>query len=776
MNGAKGAFPALAVIGAIVAVVATGCRPTTASRPGGGPASPAGASGVPLEQKVGAEDRFAATTFDALRAQLGDLTYEDLVGRLGLRRAPEASPRFDPTRVSYYDKVRESLQLTPEEERIYRRTGVVGVDHGQRYSMGGLYHAIYTRDLPVLVTTDSILHAMHRSFDALLVQLELGQFSPTMADVLRAAHNALGSEMAAAHDATLAASLADADLYFTVARNLLAGSAGLDPSPRLAAAGDADAFLPVRSIAGQDAIVLGVLEKIAEAKPETDFSLYGGRRPVDWSQFVPRGHYTFVPELRRYFRAMMWLGRADLGFALQAPAEVSGIHPDTARESRDAAMIALVLERAGKLASLGAVSHAIDFLVGATDNVTPSDVASALARAGIKEVAALADPAAAGKMFAELRKAGAGGQRIRSQRIESSPWGTDETPLPDIMQLFGQRFVLDSFVLSKVVFDSIVFKGEKQERFMPAGLDVMAALGNDEATALLKPELEKYNYSANLLAARSLVKRRAPESWRASAYDTWLDLLSTLHNVPERGAVPEAMRGRAWQHKELQTELASWAELRHDTILYAKQSYTAVPLCEYPTGYVEPYPELFARVAFWAEELKRRLDAANLTPQSAGTFLDSFAGTIRKLEKLARKELASDPFSGEEKKFIKETIDVHRVGGGCGGYTQYSGWFPTLFYGGSPDAWEPTIADVHTSGTTVLEVGVGDANFLVVAIDNAGDRAAYVGPVYSYYEFTSPERLTDEAWQQRIGAGQLPERPAWVQSFQARAVPRQLRR
>jgi hypothetical protein len=61
------------------------------------------------------------------------------------------------------------------------------------------------------------------------------------------------------------------------------------------------------------------------------------------------------------------------------------------------------------------------------------------------------------------------------------------------------------------------------------------------------------------------------------------------------------------------------------------------------------------------------------------------------------------------------------------------------------------------------------------AIDNAGDRAAYVGPVYSYYEFPSRERLTDEEWQQQIQAGTLPERPAWTRSFQATAV-RQLAR
>jgi len=79
---------------------------------------------------------------------------------------------------------------------------------------------------------------------------------------------------------------------------------------------------------------------------------------------------------------------------------------------------------------------------------------------------------------------------------------------------------------------------------------------------------------------------------------------------------------------------------------------------------------------------------------------------------------------------------------------------------------------VHTSDGGVLEAAVGDVNFLVTAIDNRGDRAAYVGPVYSYYEFVSPKRLTDEEWRAQIRDEHLPPRPDWVRAFQARPVQR----
>ena len=56
--------------------------------------------------------------------------------------------------------------------------------------------------------------------------------------------------------------------------------------------------------------------------------------------------------------------------------------------------------------------------------------------------------------------------------------------------------------------------------------------------------------------------------------------------------LPEFMNSDAWLDKELTTIMGSWAQLKHDTILYSKQS-TTMWICSTPTGYVEPYPEFY---------------------------------------------------------------------------------------------------------------------------------------------------------------------------------------
>jgi hypothetical protein len=334
------------------------------------------------------------------------------------------------------------------------------------------------------------------------------------------------------------------------------------------------------------------------------------------------------------------------------------------------------------------------------------------------------------------------------------------------------------------VYDSITFAGEKQKRFMPRGLDVMAALGNDEATRLLEPDLTQFKYASNLLAARRVVDAMKPEDWQQSAYNQWLAALRTLDDPPAPTAhFPAVMRGEAWRRKQLRTSLASWAELRHDTILHAKQSYTTFTGCEYPKGFVEPYPAFFARLRELTQTLSERIAKADVPatdPRRAAQlvrqreeqsrFFAHFASVMQRLETLAKKELRSQPFTREETEFLQKTID-RRGGGGSGGPPTYSGWYPSLVYGGSPAASEPIVSDVHSDPThgEVLQVATGDVQFLVVAVDNGPHRAAYVGPSYSYYEFNGPieRRMTDEEWRSKLAKMEGPPPPAFTSVFQA---------
>jgi hypothetical protein len=168
----------------------------------------------------GASERQLALLFRDTVKQNLDLEAPELLDRLGAKGRSDVALGFDPSKVRFYDRVVEQMQLTRQEQKLFQKQGLVGVDIGQRSSMGSAYFTIYTADLPVLITSDSILHAFHRSFDASLKQLEEAVLKPLLDDTLANAQLELAAQATAVSDPELLASMADVDLYLNVARRL----------------------------------------------------------------------------------------------------------------------------------------------------------------------------------------------------------------------------------------------------------------------------------------------------------------------------------------------------------------------------------------------------------------------------------------------------------------------------------------------------------------------------------------------------------------------------
>lgn len=730
----------------------------------------------------GATDEMARQEYERLLERYPDWTFQQLQEHLKLESYQAQRLSFDPEQAAHYDAICRSLQMTEPEQAKFKTNGFVVVDPKQRHSFGSVYYQIYASHLPVLVTTDSVLHAWHRSYDNLLRELESEILMPALASLLKDCHERLEHDVRLLDVRATTASDQDVDLYLTVARNLLAG------------AGDQqwDGKLIVPSVLEQDGDAIGRLADIKSLRLQVPFdpagctNIYGGRRCVDYSQFHPRGHYNKSTALQNYFRCLMWLGRADCGFNVLPVDPSAGIDVDWRRELRDAALLSQLVRDSGNDQRLNSISSILQLLVGESDNLTVAQMLTLFESEKITSATQLANSSGSHlEQFADaIRKSGLARQRIRSQAIVSNPNDTYKVPPPALFQMFGQVITVDSLVLSHSVFDSIIFEGKKQPRMMPCGLDVAAALGNDYAVAQLEPELRKWNYSANLLASRDFIGQLQPQFWNGNVYHRCLDALRTLDDPPESANLPEVMQGPIWRAKQLQTQLASWSELRHDNVLYGKQSFTAIPLCQYPDGFVEPYPELYNKLGELATATAVRLGELKIQSplpwiqQSQQqmqdrqiVFLHRFAEIMDQLETIARQELAAQPMTDAQRRFIEATID--RRGSlplGSGTRPRYDGWYCELLYNeAEPSQWDPTIVDVHTNPADreTLHVGVGDVNLAVIAVDSQDDVAAYVGPVYSYYEFTQPaeQRLTDEQWQQMIAEDKLPPRPAWTKSF-----------
>ncbi len=119
-----------------------------------------------------------------------------------------------------------------------------------------------------------------------------------------------------------------------------------------------------------------------------------------------------------------------------------------------------------------------------------------------------------------------GTQQIRSQVVLSDPHDLYQVPPPSTFQLFGQRFAIDSFVLSQVVYDSIIYRGEKVKRKMPRGADVTFALGTMRSGRFCS---RKWPNSPTHLICRRAASLSASSSRllaRQNLYNIWLDSLA----------------------------------------------------------------------------------------------------------------------------------------------------------------------------------------------------------------------------------------------------------
>lgn len=728
--------------------------PDVGTQPDGGtvPVDPGPQVGPTDEEFQGA----LAQTLD----EAAELTVDDFVQKYTPADMPQPfALTYDPTASAYFDAISNALALTPAEVARVDENGFAVSERLQYESFGHALLTVFQEDLPILVTSDMILHALHSSYDEILMTLEKQYLIGAIDGVLAGTHDSVGSFPGG--DALADAAKADADLFITVARSLLAG----ETLPSKGGAVDADVAKLLELVKGEQLV---------------NIVLFGEPRKMDFSQFKPRGHYEGDVELERYFRAMIWLGRADLRFLETDP--ISGEWSFHVRQLAVAWLLASATDAAGAVPDWKKADSLVGLMVGDQDYITLDGVRLLAADYGFASLGDITGMSAETreKLTADLLGGKYGSQKINSHWLETNPFTSEPTPLPPAFAYFGQRFVVDSYVFANVVYDTVVYQGQKVQRVLPDPLDALFVLGNGQVIPHLVAMLDEFPYQGNLHGLRFLVDWYDASFWEGNLYNRWLTALRTLNAPTTNEMYPEAMRTPAWRDRIINTQLASWAQLRHDTILYAKQSYTGGVSCEHPDGYVEPYPELFAALGALGADAQARIAAAQVP--GVGNSLDAFFANWQKhmasLEALADKELAGEAFTEDDVAYLKDTI----MGGeGCGGPV-FSGWYPTLFYPYSDKAgeWDPTIADVHTNpnqgplpGPNVLHVATGNVNLMVMTSDTCDGPEAYVGPVFSYYEVDVKEikRLSDSDWEKTLIEGPIPARPEWTESFLVPAGP-----
>lgn len=674
--------------------------------------------------------------------------------------------------IVYLDSTIQKLELTGEELELLMGNHFFVTERLNSSSFGMAYQTkIFNKDLPVFISTDLILHALHTSYDNILKGVEGALMLPNIKVYLSDLYDNLPAT-ANKYGIQLPENIKDVDLYLTVALSLI-------NNERLQTR--------YASQKNYDQIMAAIeSETMAGVQLFTDSSRF---RSVDFSQFKVRGHYVYTEadkwmnavNLEPYFKTMMWLGRIDF---LMTPPPTGDVEPKwTFEEIRRMNISAFILnemmQSSGEKLLLQQNNEIISYLVGESDNLTSDEYSNLIQSKGISVATQLMDSLVYADYYTGISTNPDFEQKYMGAFYFVDSSGDKPDVLPVSFLMSGQRFIIDSYVFANVVFDRIIYNGSKVKRMMPDPLDVLYSLGNNDALYFLKEELSNYPYATQLALMRYLIDDKQPEFWNESLYNSWLSSIRALNPEADNDQMPFFMRTGAWHQQKMNTQLAGWTQVRHDNLLYAKPSYTGGASCSFPYSYVEPYPEFYQRLGVYANDAAQFFSGNNVKvnfSEPVDEFFRKFADVMSKLEILAQKELSSQAFSEEEENWLKQMLiaPLHME---CGALP-FTGWILDLY-------WDDTkltdpdfiTVDLHTQPTDefgnmvgkVLHTGLGEINLGVclAKIPGSNTTAAYTGAFMSYYENITDDflRVNDQEWAKLVYDGKLPERPEWVNSY-----------
>ena len=602
-----------------------------------------------------------------------------------------------------------------------------------------LFHAYEENDyrqVPNFITTDLYLQAFHMYFSYILKSLEKQHIIPTL-EMLCHSFNAACIKLAEqTEDESLKDMAEHAATFYAIPYYLLTNKTLTVPSK-------------------YETEYQEEIEHIN--KQEDNFSDFLSYKDAyfPYSLFKPRGHYTREPQLQAYFKAMMWLQTAC--FCREQQEQLK-------RSIFQAAVLCTYksIDQTPLIKLYQHIYTPLTFLMGEADNLSIFDIARILEK---NNAIHIEDALTAGQI-----------EKVNQALIELAKHKNNIKPQIEItcrdkINFMPQRYLSDNEVIQK-----LVDVNPNSQRAYPKGLDVFATFGTGTAESLLIDFYKEPNnwseYSKELQQLKD--KFKTSKSTQLSVYELWMKSLLTMQQTDKNN--PGFMQTPEWGYKNLNTALASWAELKHDAILYGEQPMAAEcggagPPDPIVVGYVEP------NLPFW-RKMENILQATRLILQQNDCMTDDLKGKTDQLndyvtfliqvtekelrgEKLTEPEYRTLEYMGSSIEYFTLSVvdpDLH-----------LDDW--SLVQG--PDKSIAIVAGIYTRNIRgcnkngILHIATGNANNIYVVVEIEGNLYLTRGATFSYYEFVQPlgTRLPDEEWQKMLEEKKAPAVPEWMKSI-----------
>ncbi len=476
----------------------------------------------------------------------------------------------------------------------------------------------------------------------------------------------------------------------------------------------------------------------------------------DYTQFTPRSHYTDNAELKTYFMAMKWLMREKFYFWDD--------------KLSNAALIMVNNITGEETQRVSELSAKIKKLIGWDDDLTLETLTKWMKENNINNVEKIK------KLTKKQRESlyDLVPQKIQSTAYERNTkikWKISQDDARDMTAwfvFFGEKFTLDSYLFALVTAG----EAEKEFKIMPK-----------KQTALIVPDILEWNWDANQLVnlwlkewigelkvledtkhtqyssyngvrqeVNEKIEKEINESTvMNSVYHKWLNMIWLLVNEAEENA-PYFKLDPLYRLKNLVTYMGSYTELKHDTLLYVKQTYAFAedswmafdwefgkycdvhvdpPSLPTPKWYIEADVDIINKLIELNNEVK--LDFGELWErvESQFTWFDAF---LRHTKNILEQQMNNEKISDEDFEWMRLAYDELS-------YIVYPFWKDVS----QKEMRAALIADIFTSeykwSIDPLYEAVGRPALMLVMIDDINGKRVAIWPVFTHYEFYGSDNV-----------------------------------
>jgi hypothetical protein len=644
--------------------------------------------------------------------------------------------------------------FTKQQLQKLIKNGFVVLPSKSKYphlKMGTIYDENEYSGIPSFITVDSVMNLYHSYFST---TLQVVEDKYLFDELTKLTSNMLNKSLSLYNDETYTTVKKEIKFnvaFFAIGNKLLTNEYGNLP-------------IEIKSIVDEE------INNILNAEGIISSPLLNHN--VDYSQYKVRGHYTRSEKLQAYFKTMMWYGQIGLPLTKKEANGDEVLCEDTTAKALVMTYIAFMQNNSNNdIESWDKIYMPTSFYVGQSDDLNLFHYKDLILNVYGKEVNLndFRNKKYHDKLLVEAKK-------LPSPSNQYKLSNSNDIPVGKQFRFMGQRYTFDGEIMQELI--------DPYERPAPSGLDISSVLGSIRARELLDTYYQPCKlwpgYEENFQRMKEKISKLKEDDWMSNMYNGWLYTITSIQQSFEdiEGA-PMFMKNTSWTDKSISSALGSYAELKHDTVLYVKQPIAECGGFEYTYHhYVEPNVNVYCKL-LWLTEFSTQ----NL--KDRGLLSEEFEKTSQKIVKLlillrdcSVKELNNEVLSDED----KTKLDT------------FGGLIDSIMYellaeaNGSELSCSAVISDIATVNNCPLEIGTELPNEIFVVIKDGEELFLSRGAVYGYHEFISDTRLTDEEWHTQLGVKRekygenegeyyiidvgkplpsLPSQPKWVNSFKS---------